>query len=285
MDNLMKPSHKRNLKFEDLVDKSNLIRISKIKNLFIDYNHKIIDRYKQSIVWHDVGCLFFLYYLMQKYKNLCNIPLSNCNIVPIHNETILEWIDRLDVMMYDPDLQTDNQNLIYYDNHNFLFDKVLFQKCKSNDKLSILIVSHIFPKGSGHVGCIFIQNDNAYYYDSNGLKDCDEKEYYNIFENNLRKVLKEFDIVYIPYVWEKGIQHLQNNEESKYGLKIMGMCCSWSFLIIELKLLNPNLTIEEIENKIKKKYKYKLTRMIVTYQQKMHMELWDVANKLFKQRY
>jgi len=62
----------------------------------------------------------------------------------------------------------------------------------------------------------------------------------------------------------------------------MGMCCAWSFLMIELKLMNPHLTIEEIENKLKKKYKYRLTRMIVTYQQEIHSELWKLANELYE---
>jgi hypothetical protein len=52
--------------------------------------------------------------------------------------------------------------------------------------------------------------------------------------------------------------------------------------MIELKLMNPHLTIEEIENKLKKKYKYRLTRMIVTYQQEIHSELWKLANELYE---
>ena len=57
--NIMKPNHKRNLKFNDRIEKSSLIPISTIKSLFNLYDHSTIERYKQNILCHDVGCLFF----------------------------------------------------------------------------------------------------------------------------------------------------------------------------------------------------------------------------------
>lgn len=283
MDNLMKPNHKKNLKFIDRVDKNSILPISKIKTIFEGYNHDNLNRYEKSIVWHDVGCLIFLLYVKKKYENLCNIPINLEELNEFHkkDKNLLEWIEHIDYKMYNPETHEDNKFLIYYDNQKFYFDSDLINKC-FNKKLCILIVSHIFPKGSGHLGCIFIQDNKAYYYDSNGLKDCDEAEYYNNFELQLTKEMNKFDITYMPYRWKKGIQAIQNNEESKYGLDIVGMCCAWSYLIIELKLMNPELTIEEIENKIKKKYKFKLTRMIVTYQQMMHKELYSLIGEIYK---
>ena len=283
MDNLMKPNHKKNLKFTDRIDKNGIIPISKIKTIFEGYNHDNLNRYQKSIVWHDVGCLIFLLYVKKKYENLCNIPITveELKEFPKKDKSLLEWIEHIDYKMYNPETHKDNKFLIYYDNQKFYFDSELINKC-CNKNLSILIVSHIFPKGSGHLGCIFIQNNKAYYYDSNGLKDCDEAEYYNKFEIQLTSEMSKFGITYMPYRWKKGIQSIQNNEESKYGLDIVGMCCAWSYLIIELKLMNPDLTIEEIENKIKKKYKFKLTRMIVTYQQMMHKELSSLVGEIYK---
>jgi hypothetical protein len=145
-------------------------------------------------------------------------------------------------------------------------------------------VSHSFESGTGHLGCLFVYQKKAYYYDPNGLKDRDEADYYEKFENQLSETLySNYKIVYYPYKWKTGIQTSQNNEECKYKIDIMGMCCSWTYLIIELKLLNPQqMTIETIEKRLRLKYRNRLTRMIVTYQQKMHTILFDLAKSILQ---
>jgi hypothetical protein len=52
--------------------------------------------------------------------------------------------------------------------------------------------------------------------------------------------------------------------------------------MIELKLMNPSLTVEEIENKIKKKYRNRLTRYVVSYQQRLHPILLDLSKTIFE---
>lgn len=266
------------MKFFDRVRKDDLIPISKIKTLFTDYNHQNIERYHQSIVWHDVGALFFLLHIKKKYNGLCDISIDDKLLDVSEDETFLEWLERIDYSMDDTD---SPKYLIYYQKQKFNYDPNLIQS-RNKNVIQIHIVSHTFEVGSGHLGCIFIINDKAYYYDSNGLKDPDEATYYHTFEKNLSEEMSKFGIVYFPYRWKRGIQNIQNNEETKYGINIMGMCCSWTYLIIELKLMNPHLTIEEIENKLKKKYRYRLTRMIVTYQQEMHRILIDLSKEYYK---
>lgn len=267
---------KRNLKFKDRIDKDKLLTISTIKTLFQKYNHDEIQRYEQSMVFQDVGSLFFLLYIKEKYKHLCHIPIDKKDILPAHNLSLLEWLQEIDYEMSDED---NPKYLIYYQNQKFCYDDKLISK---SSLLQIHIVSHIFPKGSGHIGCLFIQSDKAYYYDPNGLKDPDDENYYDTFEKNLSKELSKYEIIYCPYRFKKGIQVSQYNEEPKYGMDIMGMCCSWTFLIIELKLMNPELTIEEIETKLRKKYEFRLTRMIVSYQQEIHCILYDLSKEYYK---
>jgi hypothetical protein len=157
--------------------------------------------------------------------------------------------------------------------------KIIMSK---SDKIQIIMVSHVFTGHSGHMGVLFIYRLQAYYYDSNGLKDVDEKDYYDKFGLKLYVLLQSnYNIEYIPYVWNKGIQVFQGNEESKYKMHITGMCCAWSYLMVELKLLNPELTVEAIENKIKNKYKNRLTRYIVTYHQMLHPILFDFSKEIF----
>lgn len=276
-DNIMTSLEKKNKKFIDRVDKNHLLPISKIKTIFESYNHDILDRYKQSMVWHDVGALFFLIYIKRKYRLSCDIHIDERELINRpQSKTLLEWIGKID---YEMDEEDSPKYLIYYKNQKFYYDSKLITK---NNKLQIHIVSHTFPVGSGHLGCIFIKDDKAYYYDPNGLKDPDEATYYDVFESNLSVEMNKYGIVYYPYRWKKGIQSIQNNEELKYGIDIMGMCCSWTYLMIELKLMNPGLTIEDIENKLKKKYMYYLTRMIVTYQQSIHQIIFDLSKEYYE---
>jgi hypothetical protein len=267
------------MRFFDRVHKEDLIPISKIKSLFNDYNHQSIERYNRSIVWHDVGALFFLLYIKKKYGEFCNTLLEYPSLDVNENETFLEWLERID---YDMDEEESPKYLIYYNKGRFIYDPKLIQNVSHSNKLQIHIVSHTFEVGSGHLGCIFIMKDKAYYYDSNGLKDPDEATYYHTFERDLSEEMSKYGIVYFPYKWKRGIQCIQDDEESKYGMDIMGMCCSWTYLMIELKLMNPHLTIEEIENKLKKKYRFRLTRMIVTYQQEMHRILTELSKEYYK---
>jgi hypothetical protein len=266
------------MKFFDRVNKDHLIPISKIKILFKKYDHKNIERYNHSIVWHDVGALFFLLYIKRNYGGLYDNRIDDDMLYVEENENFLEWLERID---YDMDDIESPKYLFYYNKEKFIYDPKLIKS--NSDKLQIHIVSHTFEVGSGHLGCIFIINDKAYYYDSNGLKDSDEAMYYHTFEKNLTEEMSKFGIVYIPYhtmrLKNKGIQTIQDNEEAKYDLNIMGMCCSWTYLMIELKLMNPHLTIEEIESKLKKKYRFRLTRMIVTYQQEMHRILTNLSKE------
>ena len=262
-------------RFEDRVDKNSLIPISEIKTIFKKYNHENTERYGQSMVWYDVGCLFFLIYIKKKYKGLCTINICEDEIKS-DGDNFLEWIENIDCQIACEDCP---KYLIYYKKQKFHYDPKIILK---SDKLQIHIVSHSFLVGSGHLGCIFIKDNNVYYYDPNGLQDPDEAEYYDIFEKNLSYEMKKFGLVYIPYRWKRGIQRIQESEELKYGMDIMGMCCAWTFLFIELKLMNPTMSIEDIENKIKKKYRFRLTRMIVTYQQEIHNILFSLANEYYK---
>ena len=278
LSNIMKPTHKKNLKFIDR-DNSRLITISQIKTIFNNYDHSKLNRYEQSLVWHDVGCLLFGIYIHNKYNvNICGgLTKEEIHKYDSKDKDILEWLEFIDYSMYP----INPKHLLYYDNHKFCYENSLLL---SSEKFQIIIVSHIFPKGSGHIGCIFILNNHAFYFDPNGLKDLDDPDYYIKFELNLVKELEQKGITYVPYRWKKGIQEIQTNEENKYGIEMIGMCCAWTFLMIELKLMNPHLTIEEIETKLKKKYKYKLTRMIVSYQQEMHNILWKLANEFYKEK-
>jgi len=270
----MSPEDRRIKKFIDRVDKDKLISISNIKSIFSSYNHDDTNRYEQSIVWHDVGALFFLLYVKRNYGDICDIHIDEKELIK-DKSSLLEWIQNLD---YEMDDENNPRYHIYYKNQKFHYDTRLI--CKSN-KLQIHIVSHSFPVGSGHLGCIFIKDEKVYYYDPNGLKDSDEATYYDLFEKKLSEEMIKYGMVYYPYRWKKGIQVIQDNEESKYGMDIMGMCCAWTYLMIELKLMNPGLTIEEIENKLKTKYKYRLTRMIVSYQQEMHNILFGLARECY----
>jgi hypothetical protein len=277
--NIMKPENFGVRPFNDRIVKTDLIPISKIKTLFQGYDHQQLERYQQSIVWHDVGALFFCLHIKEKYKDLCEIPFTWKDLKEFYekDQTVLEWVQNIDLMMDEIDRPLF---LVYYKDHKFYFDSSLFS---TSSKLKILIVSHIFPQGSGHLGCLLIKKDKVFYYDPNGLKDPDEKEYYDLFEKNLSKEMKKFNYTYLPYRWKKGIQPIQTSEEGKFGLnQLMGQCCAWTFLMIELKLMNPHLTIEEIETKIKNKYEHKLTRMIITYHQEIHKILTDHSNQIFR---
>jgi len=133
----------------------------------------------------------------------------------------LEWIEDIDHLIYQ---RSNPKYLIYYDNHEFYYDPMLFSKeiqvrlISKQSNLQIHIVSHNFEdpkkeakdKESGHVGCIFIEGNKAYYYDSNGLKDSDNVEYYDRFEKQLCEELKKYGIEYVPYRWKKGIQVIQS---------------------------------------------------------------------------
>jgi hypothetical protein len=146
------------------------------------------------------------------------------------------------------------------------------------------LVSHTFPikdnKSEGHIGALIIQNGKCYYFDSNGMKD-DDLDYYDCFIRKLTQEMMKYNLEYIPYQWKRGLQIYQESENDRYKVDMLGMCCSWSFFILELKLLNPLLTIEQIEIAIRKKYKNRLTRMISTYQQEIHNTLWKIAKEIY----
>jgi hypothetical protein len=95
---------------------------------------------------------------------------------------------------------------------------------------------------------------------------------------------KEYQIEFCSYQWKRGIQGIQESEESeesKYHMDIMGMCCSWTYLMIELKLMNPDMTVEVIEEKIRQRYRNRLTRYIVSYQQIMHPILFELSKNIY----
>lgn len=99
---------------------------------------------------------------------------------------------------------------LYVKDGKFIFDpNIIKSKC---NKIQIVMVSHSFTGASGHMGCLLICNQNAYYYDINGLKDEDEKNYYKKFSLQLTEILKKYEIKFRPYVWKRGIQSIQNNE-------------------------------------------------------------------------
>jgi hypothetical protein len=265
----------KQIKFVDRIkiSKDKLLNLAEIKKVFKDYNHDDLERYKKSMVWHDVGSLFFMIYLSKKYKvnSIDTKSISN-----ISKETnLLKWLEEVD---YSMDEDTKPLFLIYFKNKTFYYDSNLFTNI-SHRKINIFILSHTFSKGSGHLGCLFIYKQKAFYYDPNGNKDSDDKEYYLDLLNKLDKEMKKYNIELEICELEKGIQYIQEAENSRYNLNIMGMCSCWTFLMIELKILNPELTIQEIERNIKKKYKNKLTRMIVTYQQEIHPILWGLAKQ------
>jgi hypothetical protein len=62
---------KQKIKFVDRikVSKDKLLSLCEIKKIFKDYNHDLLERYKKSMVWHDVGSLFFMIYLSKKYRS------------------------------------------------------------------------------------------------------------------------------------------------------------------------------------------------------------------------
>jgi len=259
-------------------NKSSLMTIQEIKKKFKSYKDSGKERYSESIVWFDVGAMFFLLYISKKYPNLIqnNFEIQNVRDLNIDGKDTNEKIRNIDWIL---DQENEPRFLIYYKKSKFYFDKSLI--LTNSDKLQVFIVSHSFESGMGHLGCLFVYQQKAFYYDPNGLKDRDDPEYYNVFEKQLIEVLlSNYNIVYHPYKWKTGLQTSQNNEESKYKVDIMGMCCAWTYLIIELKLLNPEMTIETIEQKIRLKYRNRLTRMIVTYQQKMHLTLYQFAKEI-----
>lgn len=282
LQNIMSVDDKTNKPFIDLMERKDLLSIAQIKTIFDQYekfeDHRI---YGQIIVWYDVGAMLFMIYIFQKYPASVESHFDIRDILHIFEKCDrkhLEWVKYVDLNIDDNETPKFH---IYVKDGVFYFDKNIIHT-KTN-KIQILMVSHSFTGNSGHMGCLFIFNQKAYYYDSNGMKDKDEKDYYDKFNVKIEEIFKTFEIEYCPYVWKRGIQEIQNCEECKYDLNITGMCCSWSYLIIELKLMNPGLTVEEIENKIKKKYRNRLTRYVVSYQQKLHPILLDLSKTIYDQ--
>lgn len=279
--NIMSIPIKKNIKFNDLIHPKELLTIADIKKHYASYKNKdsersppdSIKRYEECIVWYDVGAVMFLLYINQKYPEF---TFFNKYIFLNPYASHLEWLEQLDLNM---DEKENPKFLLFVQDGSFVFDKNIIQKNVS--KIQIIMVSHSFTGFTGHMGCLFIFEQKGYYYDSNGLKDLDVKDYYHKFEKQLASVLLDYEIQYCPYTWKRGIQSIQDSEEEKYKLKIPGMCCAWSYLIIELKLLNPQLTVEMIEQKIKKKYRNRLTRYIVTYHQRLHPILFDLSKTIF----
>ena len=270
-------------KFIDVFQsKKSLLEISEIRKRFNSYekfsDHRV---YGESIVWYDVGAMLFLIYISKSYPQYISIPMDEREIVNSFDnkeKEHLEWVKFVDNQIDDDESPKFH---IYVKDGKFIFDKNIL-KVKDENKIQIFMVSHSFSGCSGHMGCLFVFDNKAYYYDSNGMKDNDEKDYYDKFGVNLTNILKEYEIEYCPYVWRRGIQSIQNSEESKYNLDITGMCCAWSYLMIELKLLNPSLTVEEIENKIKIKYRNRLTRYVVSYQQMIHPILLQLSKEIYE---
>jgi hypothetical protein len=282
LQNIMSVKDKTNKPFIDLMERKELLSIAKIKTIFDSYekfeDHRI---YGQSIVWYDVGAMLFLIYIVQKYPESVELCFDVNDILLSFQKgdrEHLEWVKHVDQNI---DENESPKFHIYVKDGVFYFDKNIIQR--KTYKIQILMVSHSFTGHSGHMGCVFIFNKKAYYYDSNGMKDKDEKDYYDKFNDKIKEIFASYEIEYCPYVWKRGIQEIQNCEECKYNLNITGMCCSWSYLMIELKLMNPGLTVEEIENKIKKKYRNRLTRYVVSYQQRLHPILLDLSKTIFDQ--
>jgi hypothetical protein len=282
LQNIMSPTNKTNKPFIDVMEKKDLLTIKEIKSRFESYekfeDHRI---YGQSIVWYDVGAMLFLIYIFQKHSESVESQFQIDQILQLfdrENKEHLEWVKYIDLNIDDNESPKFH---IYVKDGIFYFDRNIINT--RTDKIQILMVSHSFTGHSGHMGCIFIFKKKAYYYDSNGMQDKDEKDYYDKFNLKIEQIFKSFEIEYCPYVWKRGIQEIQNCEECKYDLNITGMCCSWSYLMIELKLMNPSLTVEEIENKIKNKYRNRLTRYVVSYQQRLHPILLDLSKSIFDQ--
>jgi hypothetical protein len=262
--------------YKDRIQDQSLLSLSEIRQIYKDYDHDKQEKFEKNLTLHDIGCVFYLIYLKRKYK--CEISFTEKEIkeIPIEHQNILEWLEEMDYYVDDP---MHPKFLIYYKNKEFIYDPNIIKKnCSS---IQIHLISHTFPVGSGHIGALMIENNKCYYFDSNGLKDKDDCEYYDDFINKLILETKKYDIEFIPYHWKRGLQVYQETENERYKVDMIGMCCSWSFFMMELRLMNPKLTIGEIENKIKKKYRNRMTRMICTYQQEIHQILWKIVKEIY----
>jgi hypothetical protein len=266
--------------YKDSIQSSDLLTLSEIRTIYKDYKHDQVERFEMNITLHDVGCIFYLIYLKSKYN--CHVSISENEMIEIslNHNSILEWLEELD---YYVDDEIHRKFLIYFKNKEFYYDPNIIQMNCS--QLQIHLVSHTFPFGSGHIGAILIQENKCYYFDSNGLKDSDDPFYYNDFFEKLNMEMKKYQIEFVPFYWKRGIQCYQECENDRYRINMIGMCCSWSFYILELKLLNPKLSMEDIENSIKKRYRNRLTRMISTYQQRIHKILWNIAKDIYLKFY
>lgn len=272
----MSTKKRKNTKYNDRISSDSLLSLSEVRNIFKDYNHDKQERFQKNLTLHDIGCIFYLIYLKRKYNCIVSPTEKEIKELPLKKDDhILNWLEELDFYV---DEETHPKFLIYFKNKEFFYDPGIIQKTKS---LQIHMVSHTFPLGSGHIGALLIENNKCYYFDSNGMKDKDDEEYYDCFVQSLTKEMKKYQIEYVPYQWKRGLQCYQESENDRYKVEMIGMCCSWSFFILELKLMNPNLSLEEIELCIKKKYRNRLTRMISTYQQEIHQILWKIANEIY----
>jgi hypothetical protein len=272
---------RKSISYKDRINSNDLISLSDVRLLYKNYNHNQLEKFEKNLTLHDVGCIFYLIYLKRKY-NSCEININEdeiCKIDLPSNQNILEWLEELDFYVDD---ERHPKFLIYFKNKEFIYDPNLIKS--NSDKLQIHLVSHTFPikdnKSEGHIGALIIQNGKCYYFDSNGMKD-DDLDYYDCFIRKLTQEMMKYNLEYIPYQWKRGLQIYQESENDRYKVDMLGMCCSWSFFILELKLLNPLLTIEQIEIAIRKKYKNRLTRMISTYQQEIHNTLWKIAKEIY----
>lgn len=254
----------------------NLITIQEAKKL--KYDHKLISRYSQNLTFNDLGAVLHLIYLKDTYTNI-NIGFTKQQFFKKLDPTkdfneVLESIDE------NISLEDKPEFLIYYNGEDLYYQSDLFNTI--NDyKLSIFFISHESIIDSGHFGLFIITNKEGIYYDCNGK--ILYKDYYKKFIQSLRILCKKLRL---KFRWEgkpKGIQIWQMNESNKYRMDLIGCCGSWTFYIAEQLLLDLNqglnkdlvINIKDIEDKIRNKYKNYLTRLILTYQQQIHIILWN----------
>jgi hypothetical protein len=226
------------------------------------YNDQDLQKYKQNILCHDVGSYLFMKYIQEKYKDV--YTGVGCN--PLDPMTVSD-LDDLDHGMYQ---KSNPRYLIYYGQGDLYFDPSLLENAIQNP-WSCFIVSHSQIYQEGHLAALFVVEGKVYYYDCNGVED---RTYYFPFEKKLMEVCQRYHLEYVPSQCYVGIQNSQGLEASKYNFSLNGLCSSWTYYMIEQVLKSRSIDFHDLEAKVRKRYRYYLTRMIGTYSFHLHQALW-----------